>query len=162
MQQQMTTKKTRISRDELEASVQVWVDSLGAWERLDPQEAAARWGVTVKVAMKRLHAMVGGPIRIVPGEVEVYEHGEWSAMYREPRNQQRKGWDQIKAERLFVIPEKGAIAADLARAWNVSRWTAGDYILNLSRDGYIRIDDTGTRRIVFLTDKGADFARGKK
>jgi hypothetical protein len=47
--------------------IAAWLDGLGEFEQIEPAAAAERWGVSIRDAMERLHAMCGGPLEIPAG-----------------------------------------------------------------------------------------------
>ena len=120
-----------------------WLDALGTFDQLTPHDAAARWGVPVREAMERLHAMVGGPLEIPAGSIETYRRAEWApdAIVDQDTGKPMHERDAQRVRRLAMIPKGGATRVELIKLWGVSGDSAFYEIVRVMQSrGLIRLD----------------------
>lgn len=86
------------------ATLNKWLLALGEFDTLNPHQAAERWGMPLKNTLERLHAMVGGPLEIVPGLIEVYREAVWRNPEAPALQPGKETWDKTRLDRLNMIP----------------------------------------------------------
>lgn len=134
--------------------VDKWLKGLGAFDVLHPEDAAERWGVSLMEALERLHIMTGGPLEIPRGQVERYVRTEWTAEASEPSRATVRSYAEVLADRLALIPEKGATREELAGLWNLKKKFIEKLLPRLHKDGRIRCQWSGNKKIWFRTEEG--------
>ena len=97
-----------------------WLDGLGSFEQIEPAAAAERWGVSIRDAMERLHAMTGGPLEIPAGQIETYRRAEWTATASAPSRAKAPRIEEVRLHRLALVPKQGATREELMRLWSLS------------------------------------------
>lgn len=97
-----------------------WLDGLGEFSEIEPADAATRWGVEMRIALERLHAMVGGPLVIPAGQIERYQRAEWTATASAPSRAKAPRIEEIRLHRLALVPKQGAMKEELMRLWQLS------------------------------------------
>lgn len=97
-----------------------WLDGLGEFEQIEPAAAAERWGVSIRDAMERLHAMVGGPLVIPAGQIERYQRAEWTATASAPSRAKAPRIEEVRLHRLALVPKDGATREQLQEIWGLS------------------------------------------
>lgn len=97
-----------------------WLDGLGSFDLLTPHDAAERWSVPVRVAMERLHAMVGGPLEVPEGHIETYRRAEWTATASAPSRAKQRPIEEIRLHRLAMVPREGATREQLQVIWGLN------------------------------------------
>ena len=127
-----------------------WLNALGTFDVLTPHEAAAIWDVSVREALERLHAMVGGPLEIPSGHIETYRRAEWTPAATAPRPG-RQGRDHVatRQTRLKSMPEAGITIAAAAEMWGITHKSAAEYLQVLVRGGFARRVRVTNRLTVF-------------
>jgi len=78
-----------------------WLQELGEFTQLTPHEAAERWGVSLQVALERLHELLGFALYIPVGKVEVYEHLPTEPLPPAPPSQ-----EDVIQQRLDAFPSR--------------------------------------------------------
>lgn len=120
-------------------TITIWLEGLGEFEEIRPADAAERWGVTVREAMERLHAMVGAVLQIPRGEVERYQYLPPAPF---PAAKVRDTLCSPE-EKLMKIPPEGATASQLAEIWGISKRAAGKCLAGMARSGKVVPSGTG-------------------
>lgn len=119
--------------------ISAWLNGLGSFDLLTPRDAADRWGCSVTEAMERLHAMVGGPLEVPMGRIEIYRRAPWTAILGKspvsglPSNER----DERRLKRLAMIPEGGATRRELRELWDVSDSAIEEILSVMRRRGMI-------------------------
>lgn len=113
-----------------------WLGQLGQFTVLTPGQAAARWGVSPRQALRRLHAMVGGPLEIPAGCVEMYVRATWVSPTPAPCRPS-ESWATVREQRYAMIPDTGATMSTLAQMWGVTKQTAKRLALKMRQLGLI-------------------------
>ncbi len=101
--------------------ISAWLNGLGSFDLLTPTDAASRWGVDMRTALERLHAMVGGPLVIPAGQIERYRRAEWTATASAPSRAKAPRIEEIRLHRLELVPKQGAMREELMRLWSLSK-----------------------------------------
>ncbi len=124
-----------------------WLLALGEFDTLNPHQAAERWRMPLKNTLERLHAMVGGPLEIVPGCVEVYRKNVWINPNTPPLQPGKETWEKTRADRLNLIPKEGATVRALADLWQISHISAKRVVERFRDAGLIQHIKVGTKHL---------------
>lgn len=113
----------------------VWLEGLGEFDRIDPVEAAARWGIRIRDALTRLHLMVGANLRIPRGCVETYEILPPVKFPPDPLANRPPA--ELREERLAKFPDAGATVHDLSPIWGLSIRSTSKALGNMLKMGLV-------------------------
>ena len=122
-----------------------WLNGLGSFDELTPRDAAGRWGCSITEAMERLHAMTGGPLEIPAGAIETYRRAAWTAEIGRnpatgmPANER----DELRLQRLAMIPDAGATKRELEALWRLSPGAAEAVMGVMKKRNLIRLVRVG-------------------
>ena len=130
-----------------------WLLALGEFDTLNPHQAAERWSMPLKNTLERLHAMVGGPLEIVPGLIEVYRKAVWRNPEAPALQPGKETWDKTRLDRLNMVPAEGATMMQLAQMWGISHTSAKKVVEGMKERGWIKHIKVG-KKYLWVRTKG--------